>query len=488
MAKNEKATVIFTRSFLSREDEYGRLSNVGSVEIPNGLCYLAAATRAAGYRTSIIDAHAMGMANEQLADRILAEEADYVGVSANTINIYSAADLAERLKKANTAIVTIVGGPHMTAVPEETMKRFSDIDIGVIGEGEDTIVELLGALVKGRDLKSVKGIIYRKGKKLVVTEKRPFITNLDRLPPPAFDLLPDLKTYYKPPAWSLHAKMSALLITSRGCPSQCTFCDRAVFGNVCRAHSTKYVMKMIRDLYYNYGVRHLRLNEDNLLIFRKRLEEICNAIIDEKLQLSWSCFARIDFVDEDILRLMKRAGCWQISYGIESGEQRILDEEKKHLKLEQIECAVRMTKKFGIRVVGFNMIAHPLETVDSMKKTIDFNKRIGVDDFKAEFLIPFPGTELNKTAGKYGKLDRDWRKMGVYKGPVFVPNGLTEELLQEWSMRGVWQFYLQPRVILSYLSQVRGPNDLKTLFVGGSVVLSILFDSIASKMSTGTAS
>jgi len=488
MAENEKATVVFTRSHLSKEDEYGRLGSVGSVEIPNGLCYLAAVTRAAGHRTAIIDAHALNMANERLADRIIEEGASYVGISANTINIYSAADLAERLKKANPKIVVIVGGPHMTAVPAETMERFPDIDIGVIGEGEDTIIELLDALERGGDLKSVRGIIFRDGAGLFTTKKRPFIMDLDRLPPPAFDLLPELKTYYKPPAWSLHAKTSALLITSRGCPSQCTFCDRAVFGNVCRAHSTEYVMKLIRDLYYNYGVRHLRLNEDNLLIFRKRLEEICNAIIDEKLKLSWSCFARVDFVDTDILRLMKRAGCWQISYGIESGEQRILDEEKKHLKLEQIERAVRLTKRFGIRVVGFNMIAHPLETVESMKKTIDFNKRIGVDDFKAEFLIPFPGTEIYHTADKYGTLDRDWRKMGVYKGPVFVPNGLTEDLLVEWSLRGMWQFYLQPRVILSYLSQVRGPNDLKTLFMGGSVVFSILLDSMRSKVRKGVAS
>jgi len=488
MADNDKPTVVFTRSHLSKEEEYGRFRDVGSVEIPNGLCYLSAATRAAGYRTVLIDAHAMNMANERLTERIIGEGAKYVGISANTINIYYAADLAERLKKADPKITVIVGGPHMTAVPEETLKRFPDIDIGVIGEGEDTIVELLSALESSSGLKSVRGLIFRNGAEFVITEKRPFIMDLDRLAPPAFDLLPDFKKYYKPPAWSMHAKTSALLITSRGCPSQCTFCDRAVFGNVCRAHSTEYVMKLIRDLYNNYGVRHLRLNEDNLLIFRKRLEEICNTIIDEKLDISWSCFARVDFVDADILRLMKRAGCWQISYGIESGEQRILDEEKKHLKLEQIERAVRLTKRFGIRVVGFNMIAHPLETVESMKKTIDFNKRIGVDDFKAEFLIPFPGTELNRTAEQYGKFDNDWRKMGVYKGPIFVPNGLTEELLEEWNMRGTWQFYLQPRVILSYLSQVRGPGDLKTLFVGGSVVFSILLDSMRSKLAAGAAS
>lgn len=471
-----KPEIIFTRPTLSLEDEYGHLRKVGSIEMPNGLCWVAASTRKAGYKTEIIDAHAMRLSNEKLADLIINKNPKYVGISANTINIYSAADLAKKVKNLNPKIKIIVGGPHITAVSVETMRRFPEIDIGVIGEGEVTIIDLLNAMEKKDELKKVKGIVYRRGKKIIVTERREFIKNLDDLPLPAFDLLPDFKKYYKPPAWSLHRKTSALLITSRGCSAQCTFCDRAVFGNVCRAHSAKYVMKIIRKLYKKYGVRHLRLNEDNLLLFRKRLEEICNAIIKEKLKISWSCFARVDCVDLEILRLMKKAGCWQISYGIESGEQKILDVEKKNVTLEQIERAVRLTRKVGIRVVGFNMIGHPLETIESMKKTMDFNKRIKVDDFKTEFLIPFPGTELYRTAEKYGTLDRDWRKMGVYKGPVFIPYGLTEELIIKWHKKGLWQFYLQPRVILSYLKQIKSLNDIKTLFLGATVILSTFLE------------
>ena len=471
-----KTDIIFTRVQLPLEEEYGHLAKIGNVEMPNGLCYLAASTRKAGYKTEIIDAHAMNISNDKLTNLIINKKTKYVGISANTINIYSAADLSKKVKDINPGIKIIVGGPHITAVPVETMKRFPEIDIGVICEGEITIVDLLNTLENNNDLKKVKGIAYRKSNKIIITEKREFIKNLDDLPPPAFDLLPDFKKYYKPPAWSLHGKTSALLITSRGCPAQCTFCDRAVFGNICRAHSAKYVMKVIRKLYYRYGVKHLRLNEDNLLLFRNRLKEICNTIIKEKLKISWSCFARVDYINLEILRLMKRAGCWQISYGIESGEQKILDVEKKGITLEQIESAVRLTKKVGIRVIGFNMIGHPLETIKSIKKTIDFNKRIKVDDFKAEFLTPFPGTELYYTAEKYGILDKDWRKMGVYKGPVFIPYGLTEELLIKWYKRGLIQFYLQPRIILSYIKQIRSLNDVKTLFLGGSVILSMFFN------------
>lgn len=471
-----KIDVIFTRPRLSFEEEYGHLAKVGSVEMPNGLCYLAASTRKAGFKTEIIDAHAMNLSNDKLTDLIIEKNPKFVGVSANTINIYSTADLAKKVKKRNPRIKMIVGGPHITAVPAETMKRFPEIDIGVIGEGEVTVVDLLNSIENGGNLKNVNGIVYRNNKKITLTKRRELIKNLDKLAPPAFDLLPDFKKYYKPPAWSLHEKMSALLITSRGCSAQCTFCDRAVFGNICRTHSGEYVMEIIRDLYYNYGVRHLRLNEDNLLLFRNKLKTICNAIIKERLDITWSCFARADCVNPEILGLMKRAGCWQISYGIESGEQKILDVEKKRITLKQIEKAVRLTKEIGIRVVGFNMIGHPLETIKTMKKTIDFNKRIKVDDFKAEFLTPFPGTEIYYTAEKYGVLDRDWRKMGVYRGPVFIPYGLTEELLWEWHKRGLRQFYLQPRVMLSYLKQVSSLNDIKTLFLGATVILSTLFN------------
>jgi len=471
-----KSKIIFTRTLLPFEEEYGHLSKVGSVEIPNGLCYLAASTRKAGYKTEIIDAHALSLSNDKLVDLIINKNPKYVGISANTINIYTAADLAKKIKDLNPRIRIIVGGPHITAVPIETLKKFPEIDIGVIGEGEITTVDLLNNLEKKNDLKDVKGIVYRKDKEIVITEKREFIKNLDDLSPPAFDLLPDFKKYYKPSAWSLHAKASALLVTSRGCSSQCIFCDRAVFGNVCRSHSAKYVMKIIRKLYHKYGIRHLRINEDNLLLFRDKIKEICNTIIGENLKISWSCFARVDCVNPELLRLMKRAGCWQISYGIETGEQKILDVEKKNITLEQIERAVKMTKKIGIRVVGFNMIAHPMETIRSMKKTIDFNKRLKVDDFKAEYLTPFPGTELYYTAEKYGVLDRDWRKMGVYRGPVFIPYGLTEELIVKWHKRGLWQFYLQPRVILSYIKQIRSLSDIKTLFLGGNVIFSMFLN------------
>ena len=474
----ERPDIIFIRSYISAKEEFGEYAKVGNVEISNGLCWLAAVTREAGYKTEIIDAAAVGINNTKLADIITRKKPKYIGFSSMTPVIMQTMDSVKKIKALNPDITVIFGGPHITAVPEETMEKFPEIDIGVIGEGETTIVDLLNTLEKKdkKPLSEVNGIIYRDNKELKRTKPREFIKDLDSLPLPAWDLLPNLKKYYFPPAWSLHQKTSALIITSRGCPSQCTFCDRKVFGNVFRFQSAEYVMRMIRRLYYKYGIKHFRINEDNFVLFKKRLDEICNSIIKEKLKISWSCFARVDSINPEMLKLMKKAGCYQISYGIESGSQKILDVEKKNVTLEKIERAVKLTRKAKIKTIGFNMIGHPLETVETMQATIDFNKKIKVDDFKTEFLVPFPGTELYSTGEKYGHLDKDWTKMKPsLDEPTFIPYGVTKEQIIYYNKKGVWYFYLQPRIIFSYLTRLRSFTDIKTLFYGAVMVISMAF-------------
>jgi radical SAM superfamily enzyme YgiQ (UPF0313 family) len=470
-----RTDILFTRNYLLPEEEYGIFADAGSTEVPNGLCWLAAVTREKGYNTSILDAHVLKFSNRKAASIILRKNPKYLGISADTINIFHAADLARRVKIGNPDIKIILGGPHLVAAPEETMNRFYAFDIGVLGEGELTIIELLKRLENGEGLETVKGLIYRSGDKLETTEKREFIKDLDTLPLPAWDLLPDMRKFYQPPLHGMHRGRSTLLITSRGCPNQCTFCDRAVFGNYCRAHSADYVMKMIHELYYKYGIRHLRINDDNFLMFKDRLKAICEKILNEGLKITWSCFARVDSVNPEMLRMIKRAGCWQVSFGIESGEQRILDEEKKGISLAKIAEAVKMARIAKLKVVGFNIVGHPLETEKSIQKTIDFNKKIKVDDFYLQFMTPFPGTELYDNIEKYGEFDKDWRKMGVFKEPCFIPYGLTKEVLIKYQKKAFWQFYLQPRVIISYLRALKSFSDFFNFFkTGFGVALSLI--------------
>jgi len=467
--------IIFTRTLLTPEEMYGEVSASGAAEPSLGLCYLAAVTRKNGYKTEIIDTVAVPLKNDELAQEIVKRKPKYVGISVVTISAYNAGDLAKRIKKLDKNIKIIVGGVHITALPKETMDKFPDFDIGVLGEAEITIVELLDALENNKPLDDIPGLILRKNHELKITPPRPFIKDLDSLPMPAWDLLPNLHKYYGPPAWSLNQDTSALLITSRGCSNTCIFCDRGCFGKFPRAHSADHVMEMTKDLYNNYGVRQFRINDDNFLMFKPRLIELCNRIIDEKLKIKWSCFGRADSTDAQTLSLMKKAGCWQISYGVESGSQEIHDLENKNLTLKQIEDAVGLTKKAGIRTIGFVIIGHPKETIETIKATIKFCKKIALDDFKMSFMVPFPSTPLYSYAEKYGTLNKDWRKMNAYVAPCFVPYGLTKEDLVKYRKKAHREFYLRPKIIFSYLSQIRKPSQILVLIKGFLSLLKLSF-------------
>lgn len=191
----------------------------------------------------------------------------------------------------------------------------------------------------------------------------------------------------------------------------------------------------------------------------------------EKIKITWSCLARVDSIDSEILSMMKKAGCWSIAFGVETGSQKILDFEKKGVTLEQIKHAVKLTRKAGIRTISLNIIGHPLESIKTIKDTIDFNKKIKIDDFKTQFMVPFPGSELYQYAEQYGKFDKDWKKMSVFKEPVFIPNGLTKKDLITWNKKAFWSFYLQPRIIMSYLTKIRSLNELKVMLIGGLTLL-----------------
>jgi len=468
-----KKKVLFIQPPLTLTETYGKMARSRTMTPPLGLCSLAAVTRLEGYETKILDAEALRLSFEETVERIVEESPDYIGMTAVTISVGNAAKLAEMIKEHYRKTIIIIGGPHLTAVPEETMDKFRAFDIGVIGEGEVTIVELLNALAGGGNVESVKGLIIRDGENTKRTGPREFISDMDRLPMPAWDLLPELTSYYRTPTHNLSRTPSTSLLTSRGCTGRCLFCSRKVFGNRVRGYSAGYIIRMIRHLQKQYGIRDVIIFDDTFVMMRKRLVEFCNILLKERIDLTWACNARVDLVTPEILKLMRRAGCWQIGYGIESGSQKILDLLNKRTTIAQIERALGWTRNAGIRARGFFMIGSFGETEETIRQTMGLAKRLPIDEFQMSFFTPFPGSEAYRVARSYGETCDDWAKMSLWE-PAFVPTGLTREKMVSFQRKAFLELYLRPKRIFSYLRRIRNWENLVKAFKGGATLLRLL--------------
>lgn len=244
------------------------------------------------------------------------------------------------------------------------------------------------------------------------------------------------------------------MVTSRGCPGKCTFCDKSTFGNKWRGYSAEYLVRMIKHLIKEYGIKELIFYDDTFILSRQRLINLCEILIREKLDFGWSCQARINRVDIDTLKLMKQSGCWQIAYGIESGSQEILDFLQKGITLKQIKDVIRWTKNTGIIPREFFMIGLPLETEDTMRQTINFAKILDLEDFHVTIFTPLPGSKIYEEINQYGTFNEDWRKMNMWSA-VFIPNGLTRDIVEKYHKRMFREFYIRPKIILSHLKRIR---------------------------------
>ncbi len=445
--------VFFATPPISMKERYGSLAGAGSCLPSLGILFLAAITRHKGFPTTLADAAALSLTGAELLRQVEAEQPDVLGLSATTFSIFHAADFAALAKERLPNLSVIIGGPHVSATPHETMERFPVFDVAVIGEGEGTIIDLLEAMNAATSLRDIAGIVVRHGEELISTGRRPFLADLDRLPYPAWDLLEGFPVRYLPAPFKVRRFPAASLVTSRGCPNRCIFCDRSVFGTSCHAFSAGYVIGMIRHLAEHFGIREFSFEDDTFITFKKRLIDICQGIIELGIKISWSCLGRVTSVDRETLQLMQRAGCWQISFGIESGCQEILTTIHKNVTLEQIHSAVALCRDTGILSKGFFIAGHPGETRTTLARTLDFALDLPLDDISVTMLTPFPGTEIYERAAEFGVFDRDWSRMNLLN-TVFLPHGLTREDLEQHQRDMLRRFYLRPRIILGYLRRV----------------------------------
>lgn len=451
--------IILIKPFITSKERYGtNIGGIGGHQAPLGLCYLASYLEEKGVNVSLIDAEAENLNEREVAKRVAGFSPDAVGITSTTVAFHRAISLASYIKIHNPILPIIIGGPHVTANPIETLS-LKCFDYGVLYEGEITIYELLKSLINEEAVKDVTGIVYKKGDGVTINAPTPYIKNLDSLPFPARHLLPGLNRY-TPPLGSYAKTPVVNMITSRGCPYKCIFCDRNVFGNITRYHSPEYVISEIEYAVRTYGAKEIHFVDDTFAVDEGRVRRIIDLMGKRNIRIKWSCMTRADNLTRNLARDMRSAGCWLIGIGIESGNQQILDFIKKNVDLEQIRNAAKWCDDAGIIVKGFFMMGHPLDTSDTIDETISFAKELPLTDIVATFATPIPGSEFYSMAPRYGTLNlEDWSNFSYWK-PVFEPAGLNGDTLYKKRKKFYRKFYLRPAALsrqIRKLSKVSHP-------------------------------
>ncbi|MCW3997085.1 MAG: B12-binding domain-containing radical SAM protein [Candidatus Bathyarchaeota archaeon] len=418
---------------------------------PMGLAYLAAALEAEGYQPKIIDANALELNFIEMRKKLEKESPDVVCVTSITPMIYEAMASVKVAKSVSPNSTTILGGPHATFCPMETLENCPELDVVCLGEGEETLTELIQKVEKEQNLDDVKGIIYRKSGHFYRTEPRPLIKDLDNLPFPARHLLP--MNHYTVLGRNYP---SINIVSSRGCPFRCSFCSSSYFyGKSYRARTAKNVVDEIEQVVNKYKVKSIEFSDDTFTLYRSRVEEICEEIIRRKLDISWVCSSRANLVTRDLLIRMKKAGCHIVLYGIESGSPRILKLMKKGETPIQMARAVKVTKETGMETLGSFILGYPEETRSELLQTIHFSKKIGIDFAEFSIATPYPGTELFEfSVKKELLLTKDW---SLYTGvkPVINPKYYSVEELNHLFVKAYRSFYASPGLLIHHLGKGR---------------------------------
>ena len=426
----------------------------------------------------ILDLTLLGMSDEALRVRIQQERPDIVGITAMTPTIGSALSVAKKVKEANRDIRVILGGAHATLLPEETLQDSPDIDVIVCGEGEQTTPEVVKALNEDPGtLIDVPGVAYRQGTKTRINPLRPPILELDSLPFPAFHLL-SIGEYRLHPPFGRQTPVMPI-ITSRGCPYQCIFCSKSVFGHKYRSNSPEYVVNQIRLLIERFGVKEVKFYDDSFTLDKKRVVAFCALLKEHRLDIPWTCETRVNLVDRNMLGAMMEAGCYMIEYGVESGNQQILDNLKKDITLEQAARTFGWTHQAGIETVAYFMIGSPGETRETIKETIEFAKKLDPDFVQFSIATPYPGTELYRLSIEEGCITEQWDKY-VYAdlrpnhNPAFETKNLNKKELREWNKKAYTSFYLRRAYALKRLTRTTTSGELKTNLAGLRMLIDLV--------------
>lgn len=419
-----------------------------------GIAYCAAYLEKEGFTVKILDMQAEPRTPDELKSILQEWSPKFVGLTATTVEIERALEVARFAKENSPQTGIIFGGVHSTLLPEEILSH-EFVDLVVRGEGEITLTELMEA----RPLEDISGLSFKKNGKIVHNQAREFIENIDDIPYPAHHLLPMKK--YRPSTGNYKRLPAMSMMTSRGCPGKCTFCSTKAMGKRTRFRTPANIVGEIEKLIKDYGIKEISFYDDTITAKRKNMQGMCELILKRGVDITWSCMSRVDCIDQETLRLMKQAGCHQIGYGVESGDENILKNIKKHISLEKAKEAVAMTKEAGLDVRCMFMFGNPGETEETLEKTLHLAIKLDPDIVVFNITTPYPGTEMYEWAVKNGYLNiTNWDKYDLANIVMNLPT-VNQETIAKYYHKAYKRFYLRPSYLLRRLLKIRTLNDLR---------------------------
>lgn len=428
-----------------------------------GLLYIASVLESKRHRVKVIECDVEKEPEVVIERTLKVFKPEVVGIYTMTWTFRQSCTIAEKVKALLPHIKVIAGGPNVASFPLLTV-QYGDFDYAVVGEGEATVVELIEAIEQGKGVHTIEGIVFRDGGSVVQAGERPYLEDINTISFPARHLVP-MDCFYDV---FTREQRFATMISSRGCPFDCTYCDRKNrMGRKWRPRDPLNVIEEMGEVKRKFGIREFMFFDDEFIINRERTYEFCEQLMQKGLDIIWECRARVDMVDRELLKVMKRAGCYRIRFGFESGDNRILKVLKKGITVEQSMETARLAKEAGIEVFGYFMMGSPEETPETLKKTLHLALVLDPDYAVFSKTIMIAGSELFNWGVANGLIAHDyWEKFlrGEESDPA--PCLSTKELPSMIVERAVSEanrtFYLRSRYILRQLSRIRSFRQLRS--------------------------
>lgn len=460
--------ILTGEAYMKELGRCGRRSVAGELWPQTGLAYLAAVALKEKCDIKLIDAMASGETAQNLKQITAAFAPDLVIANTTTPTFKNDAKVLELLRGGHPEGVYAFTGTHVSALPEESLRE-SSADLVFIDEAEQTLREMI---LKWKNWSDIPGLAYKKGDTILITSPCPYISNLDELPFPARQFLPNDK--YRMPFFEDEPYVT--VIPTRGCPWQCTFCRAGkVWGSRIRTRSPENVIEEILEIKNKLGINNVIFMTDSLTLDKKWAAGFFDAILERNLVFRWICNSRVDAVAPEMLSRMKKAGCMLISYGVESGNQEILDESKKKISLEDSRNAIKWTREAGILSMAYFILGLPGETPETIEETIRFACDLDPDYANFHIATPFPGTQLYDIAREKGWLvTTDWSEYEEEGSAVLRTEALTARDLVAAQKRAMRRFYLRPQRILKEIRSVKNLSQLKARLKAGLSLFCLL--------------